>query len=128
MLSLSSPLRGGELAPRRSPTPSPEVFLSQDGCSARRCRTCKPPDRDTAQVPERRTGGHRRTALGPAVINTQGQPRGVVEIRNYLRDQAGSRSLVFDLSITQPPLAKWAFDPPKRRRRAYAYCSRAQDE
>jgi hypothetical protein len=24
-----------------------------------------------------------------------------VEIRNYLRDQAGSRSLIFDLSITQ---------------------------
>jgi hypothetical protein len=28
-----------------------------------------------------------------------GQRRGDVEIRNYLRDQAGSRSLVFDLSI-----------------------------
>ena len=27
--------------------------------------------------------------------------RGRLEIRNYLRDQAGSRSLVFDLSITQ---------------------------
>ncbi len=25
---------------------------------------------------------------------------GDVEIRNYLRDQAGSRSLIFDLSIT----------------------------
>jgi hypothetical protein len=29
-----------------------------------------------------------------------GQRRGDVEIRNYLRDQAGSRSLVFDLSVT----------------------------
>ena len=29
----------------------------------------------------------------------EGQRRGDVEIRNYLRDQAGSRSLVFDLSI-----------------------------
>jgi hypothetical protein len=29
-----------------------------------------------------------------------GQRRGDVEIRNYLRDQAGSRSLVLDLSIT----------------------------
>ena len=29
-----------------------------------------------------------------------GQRRGDVEIWNYLRDQAGSRSLVFDLSIT----------------------------
>ncbi len=45
-----------------------------------------------------RTAGH--------VVRTQhevtasaGQRRGDVEIRNYLRDQAGSRSLVFDLSI-----------------------------
>ena len=29
-----------------------------------------------------------------------GQRRGDVEVRNYLRDAAGSRSLVFDLSIT----------------------------
>ena len=28
-----------------------------------------------------------------------GQRRGDVEVRSYLRDQAGSRSLVFDLSI-----------------------------
>jgi hypothetical protein len=62
------------------------------------------------------------------IITSAGQPRGDVEIRNYLQDQAGSRSLVFDLSITQPPLAKWAFDPPKRRRRASTYCSAAQDE
>jgi hypothetical protein len=30
-----------------------------------------------------------------------GQRRGDAEIRNFLRDQAGSRSLVFDLCITQ---------------------------
>ena len=34
------------------------------------------------------------------VIASAGQRRGDVEIRNYLWDQAGSRSLVFDLSIT----------------------------
>jgi hypothetical protein len=35
-----------------------------------------------------------------AVTASAGQRRGDVEIRNYLQDQAGSRSLVFDLSIT----------------------------
>ena len=35
-----------------------------------------------------------------ACSSSAGQRRGDVEIRNYLRDQAGSRSLVFDLSIT----------------------------
>ena len=52
------------------------------------------------------------TVLGPLfstaghVVRTQhgvtasaGQRRGDVEIRNYLRDQAGSQSLVFDFSI-----------------------------
>ena len=34
-----------------------------------------------------------------ACSSSAGQRRGDVEIRNYLRDQAGSRSLVFDLSI-----------------------------
>jgi hypothetical protein len=34
------------------------------------------------------------------VTASAGQRRGDVEIRNYLQDQAGSRSLVFDLSIT----------------------------
>ena len=33
------------------------------------------------------------------VTASAGQRRGDVEVRNYLRDQAGSRSLVFDLSI-----------------------------
>ncbi len=33
------------------------------------------------------------------VTASAGQRRGDVEIRNYLRSQAGSRSLVFDLSI-----------------------------
>jgi hypothetical protein len=37
----------------------------------------------------------------PCVVTASaGQRRGDVEIRNYLRDQTGSRSLVFDLSIT----------------------------
>ena len=45
-----------------------------------------------------RTAGHVvRTQHGVAA--SAGQRRGDVEIRNYLRDQAGSRSLVFDLSI-----------------------------
>ena len=45
-----------------------------------------------------RTAGHIvRTQHGVAA--SAGQRRGDVEIRNYLRDQAGSRSLVFDLSI-----------------------------
>jgi hypothetical protein len=34
------------------------------------------------------------------VTASAGQRRGDVEIRNYLRDQAGSRSLLFDLSVT----------------------------
>jgi hypothetical protein len=46
-----------------------------------------------------RTAGHTvRTQQG--VTASAGQRRGDVEIRNYLRDKAGSRSLVFDLSIT----------------------------
>ena len=46
-----------------------------------------------------RTAGHTvRTQCG--VTASAGQRRGDGEIRNYLRDQAGSRSLVFDLSIT----------------------------
>jgi hypothetical protein len=45
-----------------------------------------------------RTAGHVvRTQRG--VTASAGQRRGDVEIRHYLRDQAGSRSLVFDLSI-----------------------------
>jgi hypothetical protein len=45
-----------------------------------------------------RTAGHVvRTQHG--VTASAGQRRGDVEIHNYLRDQAGSRSLVFDLSI-----------------------------
>ena len=45
-----------------------------------------------------RTAGHTvRTQHG--VTASEGQRCGDVEIRNYLRDQAGSRSLVFDLSI-----------------------------
>ena len=45
-----------------------------------------------------RTAGHTvRTQHG--VTASAGQRRGDVEIRRYLRDQDGSRSLVFDLSI-----------------------------
>jgi len=40
------------------------------------------------------------------VTASTGQWRGDVEIRNYLRDQAGSRSLVFDLSITYVSAAR----------------------
>jgi len=46
-----------------------------------------------------RTAGRTvRTQHG--VTASAGQRRGDVEIRNYLRDQAGSWSLVLDLSIT----------------------------
>jgi hypothetical protein len=46
-----------------------------------------------------RTAGHLvRTQHG--VTASAGQRRGDVEVRSYLRDQVGSRSLVFDLSIT----------------------------
>jgi hypothetical protein len=34
------------------------------------------------------------------VTASAGQRRGDVEVRSYLMDQTGSRSLVFDLSIT----------------------------
>jgi hypothetical protein len=45
-----------------------------------------------------RTAGHLvRTQHG--VTANAGQRRGDVEVRSYLRDQAGSRSLVFDLRI-----------------------------
>ena len=45
-----------------------------------------------------RTAGHTvRTQHG--VTASAGHRRGDIEVRNYLRDQAGSRSLVFDLSI-----------------------------
>ncbi len=45
-----------------------------------------------------RTAGHTvRTQQG--VTASAGQRRGDVEIRSYLRDQAGSLGLVFDLSI-----------------------------
>jgi hypothetical protein len=45
-----------------------------------------------------RTAGHLvRTQHG--VTASAGQRRGDVEVRSYLRDQSGSRNLVFDLSI-----------------------------
>jgi hypothetical protein len=45
------------------------------------------------------TAGH-MVRTHHSVTASAGQRCGDVEIRNYLRDQAGSRSLVFDLSIT----------------------------
>ena len=46
-----------------------------------------------------RTAGHTvRTRHG--VTANAGQRRGDVELRSYLQDAAGRRSLVFDLSIT----------------------------
>jgi hypothetical protein len=45
-----------------------------------------------------RTAGH-SVRTQHRVTASAGQRRGDVEIRNCLRDQAGSRSLVFDLSI-----------------------------
>ena len=52
----------------------------------------------TGWCPSWAVAGHTvRTQHG--VTASAGQRHGDVEIRNYLRDQAGSRSLVFDLSI-----------------------------
>ena len=48
-------------------------------------------------VPLFRTAGH-VVCTQHGVTSSAGQRRGDVEVR-YLRDQAGSRSLVFDLSI-----------------------------
>ena len=44
-----------------------------------------------------RTAGH---MVPLSTAQRQGQRRGDVEIRNYLQDAAGCRSLVFDLSMT----------------------------
>jgi hypothetical protein len=45
------------------------------------------------------SAGHTvRTQFG--VTASAGQRRGNVEVRNYLRDQAGSRNLVLDLAFT----------------------------
>jgi hypothetical protein len=46
-----------------------------------------------------RTAGH-LVRTQHCVTANAGQRRGDVEVRSFLRDQAGSRSLVFDLSIT----------------------------
>ncbi len=46
-----------------------------------------------------RTAGH-TVGTQYGVTASAGQRRGDVEIRSYLRDQAGSWSLVFDLSMT----------------------------
>jgi hypothetical protein len=46
-----------------------------------------------------RTAGH-LVRTQHSVTASAGHRRGDVEVRSYLRDQAGIRSLVFDLSIT----------------------------
>jgi hypothetical protein len=51
----------------------------------------------TLALPTSTTRLYRRCFVPPQA--SAGQRRGDVEIRNYLRSQAGSRSLVFDLSI-----------------------------
>jgi hypothetical protein len=43
---------------------------------------------------------HERWEFCPRGVTAQRQGKGDVEIRNYLRDLAGSRSLIFDLSVT----------------------------
>jgi hypothetical protein len=54
-----------------------------------------------------RMAGHTvRTQHG--VTASAGQRRGDVEIRNFLRDQAGSRSLVFDLALPTTGLGQAA--------------------
>jgi hypothetical protein len=53
--------------------------------------------RDRAVVPYGRTLGQNTARRGQ---RRAGQQRGDVEVRSYLRDQSGSRNLVFDLSIT----------------------------
>jgi hypothetical protein len=81
-----------------------------------------------------RTAGRTvRTQRG--VTASAGQQRGDVEIRNYLRDQAGSRSMVFDLSITHDcygssshPLQNGRLTHPNDVDAPSAYCSEAQDE
>ncbi len=45
-----------------------------------------------------RTAGH-LVRTQHSVMASADQQRGDVEVRSYLRDQAGSQSLVFDLSI-----------------------------
>ena len=46
-----------------------------------------------------RTAGH-TVRMQHGVTASAGQRRGDLEIRNYVQDQAGRRSLVFDPSIT----------------------------
>jgi len=90
-----------------------------------------------ALAPLFRTAGHTvRTQHG--VTASAGQRRGDVELRNYLRDQTGSRSLVFfDLSITHERCGssshhlqtfERSLDTPAGHRRASAYCCAAQDQ
>ena len=57
----------------------------------------------TQMPPRRTTGWSPCSALSSTQLDTRSarsQRRGNVEMRNYLRDEAGSRSLVFDLAVT----------------------------
>jgi hypothetical protein len=97
--------------PRRNNSP-----LAQCGCKKHamdfhgdHTATCTAPSgatkahnwMDSVLGPMFRTAGHTvRTQHG--VTASAGQRRGDVEIRSYLRDQAGSRSLVLDVSNTGP--------------------------
>jgi hypothetical protein len=49
---------------------------------------------------DQKSGTHRCPNGDPGMTFDPGQRRGDVEIRRFLQDAAGSRSLVFDLSIT----------------------------
>jgi hypothetical protein len=68
-----------------------------------------------------------RTQFG--VTASAGQCRGNVEVWNSLRDQAGSRNLVFDLAFTHERFGSSSHSHASAGHgRASAYCSGAQDE
>ena len=63
------------------------------------CRACTTAVFHMADSPQGRLAIAHPVRTQHGVTASAGQRRGDVEVRNYLRDQAGSRSLVFDLSI-----------------------------
>jgi hypothetical protein len=74
-----------------------------------------------------------RTQFG--VTASAGPRRGDVEIRDYLRDQAGSRSLVIDLSVMHERFGSSShrqqhglLTGSAAPRHAFAYCCTAQDK
>ena len=74
-----------------------------------------------------RTAGHTvRTQHG--VTASAGQRRGDVELRSYLQDAAGRRSLVFDLSMTHDRFGSSRFAIASTGPRcAFASCCAAQN-